>query len=104
MIFGYLIFTTVRGQKIGFNACECIKFLNIANFHAFYVWGKRILSCNDTTFFLHFFSFFFAFATQLFSTSVTSLDLRKLRYLRSSGFYRAPLFSFLNMICKIVVL
>jgi len=58
IIFGYLSFTTYRGQKIGFNSCECIKFLNIANFHAFHVWGKRILSYGDTTFFLHFFSFF----------------------------------------------
>jgi len=33
-MFGYLSFTTVQGQKIGFNSCECIKFLNIANFHA----------------------------------------------------------------------
>jgi len=57
IIFGYLSFTTVREQKIGFNSCECIKFLNIANFHVFHVWAKRILSCNDTTYFLHFFSF-----------------------------------------------
>jgi len=45
----------VRGQKIGFNSYECITFLNIANFHAFHVWGKRILNCSDTTFLLHFF-------------------------------------------------
>jgi len=57
-IFGYLSFTMVRGQKIGFNSGECIKFLNITNFHVFNVWVKRILSCNDTTFFLHYFSFF----------------------------------------------
>jgi len=57
IIFGYLSFTTVRGQKIGFNSCECIKFLNIANFHPIHVSGKRILSGNDTTFFLHFFLF-----------------------------------------------
>jgi len=56
-IFGYLSFTMVRGQKIGFNSCEFIKFLNIGNFHAFHVWGKRILSCSDTTFILHFFIF-----------------------------------------------
>jgi len=58
IIFGYLSFITVRGQKIGFNSCECVKFVNIANFHASHVWGKRISSCNDTTFFLHIFSFF----------------------------------------------
>jgi len=29
-------------KKIGFNSCDCIKFSNIANFHAFHVWGKRI--------------------------------------------------------------
>jgi len=52
--------------------------------------GKRILSCNDTTFFFTFFPFF-AFAMQVFllrlrhQTSVT-----KLCYLRSSTFYRAP--------------
>ena len=56
IIFVDLSFTTVQGQKIGFNSCECINFLNIANFHVFHVCGKR-LSCNDTTFFLHFFSF-----------------------------------------------
>ena len=56
-MFGYLSFTTAQGQKIGFNSCECIKFLNIANFHAIHVWGKRILSCSGTTFFLYFFSF-----------------------------------------------
>jgi len=34
---------------------------------------------------------FFAFATQLFSTPVTSLKLRnKLRYLRSAAFHRQP--------------
>jgi len=50
----------VRGQKIGFNSCESIQFLNNANFHAFHVWEKTDinLSCNDTTFFLDFFSFF----------------------------------------------
>jgi len=30
IIFGNLSFTTVREQKIGFNSCECIKFLNTA--------------------------------------------------------------------------
>jgi len=76
-------------KNIGFNSCECIKYLNIANFHVFHVWGKRILSCNDATFSLNYFSFFY-FATQLFfplrlrhQTSAT-----KLRYLRSSAFYR----------------
>jgi len=46
-------------KNIGFNSCECIKFLNIANFHAFHVSGKCILSYTDTSFFVHFFSFFF---------------------------------------------
>jgi len=45
-------------KKIGFNICEFIQFSNIANLHAFHVWGKCILSCNDTTFILHFYSFF----------------------------------------------
>ena len=57
IIFGYLSFTTVRGQKNRFQQLWIYKILNIANFHAFHVWGKRILSCNDTTFILHFFSF-----------------------------------------------
>jgi len=47
-----------RDKQIGFNSCECIKFLNITNFHSFHVSEKRILSCNDTSFFLHFFSFY----------------------------------------------
>jgi len=47
----------VWGQKIGFNSCECIKFLNIANIHALDVWGKRILISNNKIFFLCFFSF-----------------------------------------------
>jgi len=75
----------VRTQKIGFNSCECIKFLNIANFYAFYVWGKRIISCNDPTFLLH---FFFDFATQLFSTLVTSSNLCN----------QAPLFTELRLL------
>ena len=87
IIFGYLSFTTVRARKISFNSCECIKFLNIANFHAFHVWGIRILSCNDATFFLHFFSFF-DFAKQLFSTPYTSSNLRN----------QAPLFTELRLL------
>ena len=91
IIFAYLSFTTVRGQKIVFNSCECIKFLNIANIHVLDVWGKRIFICNDKIFFLCFF-LFILFATQLFSTPVKSSDLAtKLRYLRSSAFYRQPL-------------
>jgi len=74
----------VRGQKIDFNRCEFIKFLNIANFHAFHVWGKRILTSNDTKFIFN----FFAFAIQLFSTPVTSLDLRN----------QAPLFTKLRLL------
>jgi len=38
IIFAYLSFTTVQGQKIGFNSCECIKFFNIANIHVLDVW------------------------------------------------------------------
>jgi len=63
------------------------KSLNIANFHAFHVLGKRILSCNDTTFFLHFFPFF-ASAAQLFSTPVMSSNLRN----------QAPLFTELRLL------
>jgi len=68
-IFGYLSFTTLQGQKIGFNSCECIQFLNNANFHAFHVWGKRILSCNDTTVFLHSFFLFLLLQRNLFHSS-----------------------------------
>jgi len=74
IIFGYLSFTTVMWQKIGFNSCECIKFWNITNFHVFHVWGKCILRCNDTAFFLNLFPFF-DFARQLLSTLVTSSNL-----------------------------
>jgi len=66
--------------------------LNIANFHAFHVWVKCILSCNDTTFFFHFFPCI-AFVTQLFSTLVMSPNLRNqalLFNLQSSAFCRAP--------------
>jgi len=47
-----------------------------------HAWGKRILSCGDTTFFLCFFPFI-PFETQLFSTPVTSSNLRN----------QAPLFT-----------
>jgi len=58
-------FTTVRGQTIGFNSCDFIKFLNIANFqYAFHVWGKHILSCNDTN--LSFTFFYFCFRNPTF--------------------------------------
>jgi len=58
-------------KEMGFNSCECIKFLNIANFqiHAFHVWGQHILSCNDATFFLHFSSFFCFFNATFFHSS-----------------------------------
>ena len=56
VIFGNLSVTTVRGQKIGFNNCECIKYLNIANIHALHVWGKRIFICSNKIFFLCLFS------------------------------------------------
>jgi len=65
----------VWGQIIGFNSCERIKFLKIANLHVFHVWVKSISSYNDTTFFFTIFPFF-DFATQLFSTPVTSSSLR----------------------------
>ena len=48
---------------------------------------KRILSCNDTTFFLDFFSFFW-FCSTTFSTLVTSSNLRN----------QAPLFIELNVL------
>jgi len=49
--------------------------------------GKRIFICNNKIFFVCFFTFV-PFATQLFSTPVTSSNLRNLR---SSAFYRAPI-------------
>ena len=57
IIFGYLSFTTGRGQKIGFNRCESTKFLNIANIHALDVWWKRMFVCNNKIFFLCVYSF-----------------------------------------------
>jgi len=57
IIFGYLSFTTVRGQKNRLQQLGIYKTFNIANFHAFRVSGNRILSCNDTRFILHFFCF-----------------------------------------------
>jgi len=60
---------------MGFNSCECMKFLNIANFHACHVRGKRILSCINRTFFLHF-SSFFCFCNATFPTLVASSKLR----------------------------
>ena len=86
MVFPCLSFTTVGGQKIGFNSCECTKLLHIANFQALDVWGKRIIICNNKIFFLCFF-LFIPFATQLFSTPVTSSKLRK----------HAPLFTELRL-------
>jgi len=84
----------VRGQKIGVNSCECIKFLNIANFHVFHVWGKRILSCNDTTDFSLTIFPFFDFTTQLFPLRLRhQTSATKLRYLRSSAFNRQPPFA-----------
>jgi len=92
ILFGYLSFTTVRRQKIGFNSCECIKFLNIANIHALDVWGKHIFICSNKVFFLCFFSIY-SICNATFSTPVTSSKpATKLRYLRSSAFYSAPAF------------
>jgi len=71
-------------KKIGFNSCECIQFLNIANIYVFHVWGQRILSCNGTTFFLQFFPCF-DFATQLFSSPVRhQTSATKLRLLQAT--------------------
>jgi len=87
-------------KKIGFNSCECIKFLNIANFHVFYVWGRRILSCNDNIFP----SIFFLFL--ILQRNFFPLRLRhqtsasKLRYIRSSGIYRQPIeYIFFTVTC-----
>jgi len=87
------------GKKIGFASCECIQFLNIANFHAFHVCGKRILSCNDTTFFLHFFScFYFCNTTFIYSGYVIKPPQP------SFTIYRAPPFTgHLNVITSTVV-
>ena len=63
IIFGYLSFTTVRGRKIGFNSCEFMKFLNIANVHALDVWVMRILICNYKVFSFPFFVYSFCNAT-----------------------------------------
>jgi len=60
--------------------------LNIANIHVFHVWVKRILSCNDTTFFLNYF-YFFWFCKATFSTSGTTSNLRN----------QAPLFTELRL-------
>ena len=76
-IFAYLSFTTVRGHKIGFNSCECIKLLNIANTHVLDDWGKRIFVYDNKIFFLCFFSVY-SFCNATFSTPVTSSNLRNL--------------------------
>jgi len=91
-IFAQLSFTAVWGQKKGFNCCEFIKLLSIANIYVLDVWGKRILSCNNKIFFLCFF-LFILFATQLFSTQVTSSNLRN----------QAPLFTELCLLQAIQV-
>jgi len=92
IIFAYLSFTTVRGQKIGFNSCECTKYLNIANIHIWDVWGKCIFVA-----FIKYVSFAFfmyiPFATQLFPLRLRhQTSATKLRYLRSSAVYRQPHF------------
>jgi len=58
IIFGYLSFITVRGQKNRFQQLWMYKFLNIANIHALDVWGMRILISNNKLFFLCFFSIY----------------------------------------------
>ena len=87
--FGSTALQLVLSQKIGFNSCECMKCLNIANFHAFDVWGKLSLSFNGTTFFL----VLFFFLILLLQRNFFPLRLRhqtsatKRRYLRRSAFY-----------------
>ena len=89
--------TTVWGQKIGFNSCECIKLLNIANICVLDVWGKHIFICNNQIFFLCFF-LFIPFATQLFSLRLRHQTYAtKLCYLRSSAVYRQPKFVSMNL-------
>jgi len=88
IIFGYSSFTTVRGQKNRFQQLWMYKIFNIANFHVFHVWGKRILSCNDTTLFLHFFSFFW-FCNATFFHSVYVIKPPQ----PSSAIYGAPPFT-----------
>jgi len=58
------------------------KILKIANIYVLDVWGKRIFICNNKIFFLCFY-LYIPFATQLFSTPVTSSNLRN----------QAPLFT-----------
>jgi len=59
IIFPYLSFTTVWGQKNRFQQLWKYNFLNIANFHTLHICVKRILSCNEKTFFLCICSFSF---------------------------------------------
>ena len=62
-----------------------MKFVNIANIHALDVWGKRILICNDTLFFLCFFSVYsFCNATFFHSSYVIKPSQP------SSAFYKVP--------------
>ena len=81
----------VWGQKIGFNSCERIKFLKIANLHVFHVWVKSISSCNDTTFFFTIFPFLILqhnfFPLRLHHQASAT----KLRHLRSSAFCKQPI-------------
>ena len=89
IFFGCLSFTTVWGQKIGFNSSECIKFLNITNVHAFHVWGKCIFKLQWYNIFL---SLFFLLQRNFFPLRLRHQTYAtKLRYLQSSTFYRAPI-------------
>ena len=65
IIFGYLSFTTVRGQKNRFQQLWMYKIFKHREHPCTPCLGKRILSCNDT-FFLHFFSFFWFCNTTFF--------------------------------------
>ena len=88
LIFVIWVSKLFGDKKIGFNSCEFIKFLNIANFHVFYVWRRRILSCNDATFLLHFFSFFWFCNATFFHSGYVIKPLQP-----SSAVYRAPPFT-----------
>jgi len=86
-IFGYLSFTTVRGQKIGLNSCVCVDFLNIANFHAFHVWGKHIMLQWHNIFPSLFFLFCYCKATFFHSSFIIKPPQP------SSAIYGAPPFT-----------
>ena len=69
IIFGCMSSAMVRGQKNRFQQLWMYKIFNIANFHVFHAW--TMIQHFSFTFFP-----FFDFAMQLFSTPVTSSNLR----------------------------